>query len=82
MFDASSVFRDLSLPNYKIFRDANDDLARDKQDSSDFTYVYKEAKLYNINIRFPELNNYIYTFPMRIEQSDVPVCEILAKAQK
>lgn len=81
-FDASSVFRDLSLPNYKIFRDANDDLARDKQDSSDFTYVYKEAKLYNINIRFPELNNYIYTFPMRIEQSDVPVCEILAKAQK
>ncbi len=81
-FDASSVFSDLNLPNYKIYRDANDDLSRDKQDSSDFTYVYNEAKLYNINIRFPELNQYIYTFPMRIEQSDVPVCEILAKAQK
>lgn len=81
-FDASQVFRDLSLPNYKIFWDANDDLSRDKQDSSDFTYIYTWAKLYNINIRFPELNDYIYTFPMRIEQSDVPVCQITAIPQQ
>lgn len=81
-FDASQVFRDLSLPNYKILWDANDDLARDKEDASDFTYIYTWAKLYNINIRFPELNNYIYTFPMRIEQSDVPVCTISAISQK
>lgn len=81
-FDASQVFRDLSLPNYKILWDANDDLARDKEDVSDFTYIYTWAKLYNINIRFPELNNYIYTFPMRIEQSDVPVCSVSAVSQK
>jgi hypothetical protein len=39
-FDASQIFRDLSLPNYKILWDANDDLARDKEDASDFTYIY------------------------------------------
>ncbi len=77
MFDAGSVFRDLNLSDYKIIWDFDGDGTADKQNISSTTFVYNEAKLYNIYIRFPTLNNYIYTFPVRVEQSDVPVCEIL-----
>jgi len=76
-FDASKVFSDLGLTDYKIIRDGNGDGTPDKQDQSTATFVYKEAKVYMINVRFPSLNNYLYTFPIRVEQSDVPVCEIL-----
>ena len=77
MFDASSVFKDLGISDYKIIRDFNGDGEQDKQNNVATTFVYNEAKLYNIYIRFPNLNNYIYTFPVRVEQSDVPVCEII-----
>jgi len=75
-FDASNVFTDLKLPSYQILRDVNGDGQMDNQNSTNFTYTYKQAQLYNVAIRFPWINNYIYTFPIRVEQSDVPVCEI------
>jgi hypothetical protein len=81
-FDASQLFRDLNLTDYKILRDFDGDGTRDKQNQSSTTFVYKEAKLYNVSIRLPMLNNYIYTFPLRVEQSDVPVCEIIAQQNK
>ena len=81
-FDASQVFSDLKLNDYTITWDFNGDGTRDKQNQSNVSYVYKEAKLYNVDIRFPLLNNYIYTFPIRVEQSDVPVCEITAQQNK
>ena len=77
MFDASEVFKDLGLTDYKILWDFNGDGQADKQDVVSTTFVYNEAKLYNVYVRFPNLNNYIYTFPIRVEQSDVPVCEIV-----
>jgi len=77
-FDARSVFSNFSLPDYSVIWDVNGDGETDKQNTATFTYVYKEAKLYDVNVRFPGLNNYLYTFPVRIEQSDVPVCEILS----
>ena len=77
MFDASSVFKDLGLSDYKIIWDFDGDGTQDKQNIVATTFVYNEAKLYNVYVRFPGLNNYIYTFPVRVEQSDVPVCEIM-----
>ncbi len=77
MFDAGAIFRDLGLSDYKIIRDFNSDGEADKQNIVSTTFVYNEAKLYNVYVRFPGLNNYIYSFPVRVEQSDVPVCEIL-----
>lgn len=77
MFDASAVFKDLGITDYKIVWDFNGDGEQDKQNNVATTFVYNEAKLYNIYVRFPDLNNYIYTFPIRVEQSDVPVCEIV-----
>lgn len=81
-FDASKVFTDLGINDYKITWDGDGDGSRDKQNQASATFVYKEAKLYTVNIRFPLLNDYIYTFPIRVEQSDVPVCEIIAQAGK
>lgn len=75
-FDATSVFRDFNLPEYKVLWDVNGDGEMDRQDATSFTFVYTWAKLYTVNVRFPGLNNFIYTFPLRIEQSDVPVCEV------
>lgn len=77
LFDAGAVFRDLSLTDYKIVWDFNSDGEADKQNLTSTTFVYNEAKLYNVYVRFPEINDYIYTFPLRVEQSDVPVCEII-----
>lgn len=77
MFDASDVFKDLGLTDYKIGWDFNGDGEQDKQNIVATTFVYNQAKLYNIYVRFPNLNDYIYTFPIRVEQSDTPVCEII-----
>lgn len=81
-FDASKVFSDLGIADYKITWDGDGDGTRDKQNQATATFVYKEAKIYMVNIRFPLLNDYIYTFPIRVEQSDVPVCEILINPGK
>lgn len=77
LFDASAVFKDLGLSDYKISWDFDGDGTLDKQNTVATTFVYNEAKLYNIYLRFPDLNNYIYTFPIRVEQSDIPVCEVI-----
>lgn len=77
MFDAGAVFKDLGITDYKIVWDFNGDGTPEKQNNVATTFVYNEAKLYNVYVRFPTLNDYIYTFPIRVEQSDVPVCEII-----
>jgi hypothetical protein len=77
MFDASAVFKDLGLSDYNIIWDFDGDGTPDKQNNVSTTFVYNEAKLYNVFVRFPALNEYIYTFPVRVEQSDVPVCEVI-----
>ena len=79
-FDASRVFSDLSLPNYAVIWDINGDGIMDQQNVSTFTTSYKEAKLYTVSVRFPEINDYVYSFPLRVEQSNVPVCEVLSKS--
>ena len=77
LFDSSSVFKDLGITDYKVIWDFNGDGTPEKQNNVSTTFIYNEAKLYNVYIRFPTLNNYIYTFPLRVEQSDVPVCEVI-----
>lgn len=76
-YDASSIFRDLALQSYEISRDPNADWVYEKEWYTTYTYNYSTAWVFHVNIRFPGINNYIYTFPIRIEQSDVPVAEVL-----
>ncbi len=75
-YDASDIFTEFQLPEYKIIWDANGDWVADKSDLTTYTHLYTWAKLYSVNIRFPWLNDYLYTFPVRVEQSDVPVAQI------
>lgn len=81
-FDASDVFKDLALPNYKVVWDVDGDGSSDSADQANFTYIYKKAQAYVVVVRFPELNDYMYAFPLRAEQSDVPVCEIATQQIK
>ena len=76
-FDASEVFKNFSLNDYSVVWDVNGDWTPDKTNDVSFTYVYKEAKVYHVWIRFPTLNKYLYSFPVRVEQSDVPICEVI-----
>ena len=75
---ASAVFRDLWLPDYRIIWDVNGDGENDAENVSDITWIYNEPKLYNVVVRFPGLNTLAYTFPLRIEQPDVPICILSA----
>jgi len=75
-FDANSVFRDFGLKDYLVTWDFDGDGKAEKQNSASVTHIYNEAKVYNVFIRFPWLNDHIYTFPVRVEQSDVPICEV------
>jgi len=75
-FNADDVFVDLGLDEYLITRDADDDGEIDRENNASYTHVYNQARVYNVNVRFPWLNNALYTFPLRVEQSDVPVCQV------
>lgn len=75
-YDASDIFKDLDLKTYDITRDADADWVTDKSNYVSYTHVYSKYGVYHVNVRLPGVNNYIYTFPIRIEQSDVPVAEI------
>lgn len=75
-YDASNIFVDLSLSEYKITWDADADWVTDRSDYSVYTHVYSKAWVLNVNYRLPWINNYLYTFPIRIEQSDVPAAQV------
>jgi len=81
-FDATEVFADLGLTNYVITRDVDDDGVIDREDDTEFSFIYKKAQVYNVNFRIPALNDLAYTFPIRVEPSDVPICEIKATELK
>lgn len=72
-YDASDIFKEFQLSTYEVIRDANWDWTADKSDYSIYTHLYTWAWVYNVFVRFPDINEHIYTFPIRVEQSDVPV---------
>lgn len=73
MYDASSIFRNFQLSQYQIERDANGDGIYENIGSTNYTYSYTWAGLYYLSARFPSLNSYAYSFPIRIEQWELPV---------
>jgi hypothetical protein len=81
-FDASAIFGEFNLRDYLLSRDTNGDGENDRENDPIYTFVYNYAQLYSIDVRFPGLNWYLYTFPLRVEPSDVPVCLVASKALK
>jgi hypothetical protein len=75
--DATQIFRDFNLETYEVMWDMDNDSINDRENLATFDYIYKLPKVYYPAVKFPGISeDVIYTFPVRVEQSDVPVCEI------
>ena len=74
--DTTQVFRDFNLNFYNVVRYLDDDKVADRENQTIFDYSYKIPQVYYPSVKFPDLSDFLYTFPVRVEQSDRPVCEI------
>ena len=74
--DATQVFRDFGLTKYNVIWDLNEDLKTDRTNQVNFDYYYRIPQVYYPSYKFPDLSDFIYSFPVRVEQSDRPVCYI------
>ncbi len=82
-FNADQIFRDLGLRNYRINRDAEGDGTTDKSDETTFSFNYEKAEVYYPSFSLPDYNpNIIFSFPLRVEKSLLPVCKIEFSKQK
>ncbi|MDR0860782.1 MAG: hypothetical protein LBO09_07630 [Candidatus Peribacteria bacterium] len=73
--DAMAVFRSFGLPDYQVVRDMDGDEVNERE-TPQFDYIYKKAQVYHPTVKFPGLSDFVYSFPVRVEPSDVPICEI------
>lgn len=74
--DTTQVFRDFNLNSYNVEWDLDGDREIDRDNQVAFDYVYKVPQVYRPSVKFPDLWDFVYTFPVRVEQSDRPVCWI------
>ena len=75
--DTAQVFRDFSTKWYEVEWDMDGDFVSDRINQVNFDYSYKMPKVYYVSFKFPEiLDDVWYRFPVRVEQSDRPVCEV------
>ncbi len=72
-FDASDIFRSLGIDSYEISWDLDGDWIVDRQDETKVNYRYTVAGVYTATFRIPSIGDHLYSFPIRIEQSEVPV---------
>lgn len=82
-FNADQIFRDLGLRNYRINWDADGDGTSEKTDETSFAFTYEKAEVYYPNFSLPELwAQALFSFPLRVEKSLLPVCKIDFEKQK
>lgn len=74
--DTTQVFRDFGLGSYNVMRDLDRDNYTDRENQVSFDYKYLVPQVYYPAVKFSDLSDFIYVFPVRVEQSDVPVCDI------
>jgi len=75
--DSTQVFRDFSLWSYEVEWDLDGDFENDRVNQTTFDYSYRVPKVYYVTFKFPSLSEDTwYRFPVRVEQSDRPVCGI------
>ncbi len=75
--DTNQVFRDFSTKWYEVEWDMDGDFVSDRINQSNFDYSYKMPQVYYVTYKFPEIkDNVRYRFPVRVEQSDRPICEV------
>ena len=75
--DSSQVFRDFKTSGYEVEWDLDGDFTSDRINQTNFDYSYKMPKIYYVTFKFPEIMDDVwYRFPVRVEQSDRPVCGV------
>ena len=74
--DATQIFRDFGLESYNLLWDKEWDNTWDIENLSSFDVYYNRPQVYHPTIKFPDLSDFIYTFPIRVEQSKNPICEL------
>ena len=72
--DSNQIFSEFKLGTYNVVWDMDGDKNTDRENMVTFDYSYREPKVYYASVKFPDLVNYIYSFPVRIIPSDRPVC--------
>ncbi|MDR2190726.1 MAG: hypothetical protein LBP53_06175 [Candidatus Peribacteria bacterium] len=75
--DTTAIFRDFNVPEYHVVWDMDGDNTYEREDMVRFDYTYKLPKVYYPTVKFPDISDFVYSFPLRVEQSDVPICEII-----
>lgn len=75
-FDIGKVFSDFQLNEYKLFWDLDADGSYDKQDDVSFAHRFRNPQVHTVYYTIPALGNYIYPLSFRVEQSDVPICDL------
>lgn len=72
-FDAQSVFRDFNLYNYDEIKWSFECTAWNANSRAQVENEYREAWAHYVCMSLPSLlSDYVYTFPLRVEQWDVP----------
>ncbi len=74
-FDAQKVVTDLWLTDNIISRDLDGDGTQDAQNNLRPSFQYNESKLYTVTYTLWN-SRQIFSFPLRINQSDIPTCSI------
>jgi len=76
IYDASDIFKEFQLDDYQIEWDFDWDWTFDKTWLAYYMYIYTGVGVFYPGFKIPSLNNYIYSFPIRIEQSEAPVAYV------
>lgn len=75
--DSAQVFSDFWLSPYDVEWDMDWDFIADRVNQTSFDYSYKIPQVYYVTYKFPWLSDDTwYRFPVRVQQSNLPVCEI------
>lgn len=75
--DTTQIFRDFATKGYETQWDMDGDFTSDRINQVNFDYSYKMPQVYYVTYKFPEVKDDLwYRFPVRVEQSDKPVCGV------
>ncbi len=74
--DTTQVFIDFGENYYNVTADLDWDWEIDRENQVTFDYSYRIPQVYHAYFTFPDIGGFVYTFPVRVIPSDLPVCWI------
>ena len=74
--DTTQVFIDFGESHYNITADLDGDWEIDRENQVKFDYSFKVPQVYHSYFKFPDISDFLYSFPVRIVPSDLPVCGV------